>query len=156
MNKTNQSAAAATDLWQHTLSTIDTVFGRLVYLSALCDPDSGLYEHFGLTQNYGVRKTDRAMREAHRKAFSEWLCFTLRQQFLDLDAYLGSLAVDRRIVLREWECRATYHSLIPPDADDAERQLYLCDFQMIVAVMKSAGAVAGSQPAFRPTVRCFP
>jgi hypothetical protein len=156
MSKADESGNAASDLWQHRLSTIDTVFGRLVYLSALCNPYSGHYEQFGLTQVYGPGKTDRAMREAHRKTFSEWLCLTLREQFLDLDNYLGSLALHRRLVLRAWECQATYHSVIPPDADDAERQLYLCDFEVIIGVMRSSFEVAGSQSAFRPTVRCFP
>jgi hypothetical protein len=138
------------------LSTIGTVFGRLVYLSSLCNPNTGRYEHFGLNQVYGSKETDRAMREAHRRTFSEWLCFTLREQFLDLDNYLGSLTVDKRLVLRTWECQASYYSLIPPSACDAERQLYLCDFEMIVAVMRTACEVAGSQSAFRPTVCCFP
>jgi len=156
MIKANEPGAAASDLWRDTLSTIGTVFGRLVYLSSLRNPYTGLYEHFSLTQMHGWKETHRAMREAHRRIFSEWLCFTLREQFVDLDAYLGSLALDKRIVLRAWESRATYHSLIPPEADEAERQLYLCDFEMIVAVMRTACEVAGSQSAFRPTVCCFP
>jgi hypothetical protein len=156
MIKADESGAAASDLWQHTLSTIDTVFGRLVYLSSLCNPNSGRYEHFGLTRLYGSKETDHAMRDAHRKTFSEWLCFTLREQLLDLDKYLGSLTVDKRLVLRAWECQATYRSLIPSDAWDAERQLFLCDFEMIVAVMRTACQVAGSPSAFRPTVCCFP
>lgn len=143
----NQSWAQ--HLWQNTLSRIDSVFGRLVYLSSLCNQNSGRYEHFGLTQIYGSKETDRAMREAHRKAFSEWLCFSLREQLLELEDYLGSPAVDRRLVLRAWECPATYHSLVPPDAGDAERQLFLCDFEMILAVMRTTREVAGSQSAVR-------
>jgi hypothetical protein len=155
MIEASESRAAASDLWQRTLSSIDSVFGRLVYLSSLCNPNSGRYEHFGLTRTYGAKETDLAMREAHRKAFTEWLCFTLREQLLDLDDYLGSLNVDRRTVLRAWECRSTYYSLIPPDACDAQRQLYLCDFEMIVAVMRTACEVAGSQSAFRAPLCCF-
>lgn len=135
MLKANESGAAASELWRHTLSAIDTAFGRLVYLSSLRNPNSGRYEHFGLTRSFGSNETDRAMREAHRRTFSEWLCLTLRGQLSDLDDYLGSLAVDTRLVLRAWECQAAHHSLIPPDVGDAERQLYLCDFEMIVAVM---------------------
>ncbi len=155
MIKPNESEAAAGDLWRGTLASIDSVFGRLVYLSSLRNPNSGRYEHFGLAQMHGSRKTDRALREAHRRTFSGWLRFTLREQWSDLADYLGSLTVDRRLVLRAWERQATYQSLIPPDADDVERQLYLCDFEMIVAVMRSACEVPGSPSAFRPTVRCF-
>ncbi len=156
MIKANEPGAAASDLCRETLSTIDSVFGRLVYLSSLSNPYSGHYEHLGLSQIHGSKMVDRALREAHRRTFQAWLCFTLREQWLDLDNYLGSLTVDRRLVLRAWECRATYHSLIPPDAGDGERQLYLCDFEMILAVMRAACEVAGSQTVFRPTVSCFP
>ena len=137
MTKANESRAAVSDLWQNTLSGIDSVFGRLVYLSCLCNQSSGRYEQFRLTQVYGLAETDRAMRAAHRKIFSEWLCFTLQAQLMDLEDYLGSRAIDRRRVLRAWECQAAYRALIPPDAGDAERQLYLCDFEMILEVLRT-------------------
>lgn len=147
MTKANESRAAVSDLWQNTLSGIENVFGRLVYLSCLCNQSSGHYEHFRLTQIYGSKETDRAMREAHRKVFSEWLCFTLQEQLSDLDDYLSSRAVDTRRVLRAWECHAAHRSLIPPDAGEAERQLYLCDFEMILAVLRTRYEVADSQSA---------
>lgn len=147
MIKAIEPRAAASDLWRNTLSKIDNVFGRLVYLSSLCNPNSGRYEHFGLTQIYGSKETDRAMREAHRKTFSAWLCFTLREQMLELEDYLDSLSLDRRLVLRAWESQATYRSVVPPDAGDAERQLYLCDFEMILALTRSTCEVDDSQSA---------
>lgn len=147
MTKANESRAAVNYLWQNTLSGIASVFGRLVYLSCLCDQSSGHYEHFRLTQIYGSQETDRAMREAHRRIFSEWLCFTLQEQLSDLDDYLSSRAVDMRRVLRAWERHATYRSLIPPDAGDAERQLYVCDFEMILAVMRTRYEAAGAESA---------
>jgi len=135
MTNAGESRAAVSDLWQNTLSGIASVFGRLVYLSYLCNERSGRYEQFRLTQIYGLAETDRAMRAAHRRIFSEWLCLTLQAQLLDLEDYLGSRPIDRRRVLRAWECQAAYRDLIPPDAGDAERALYLCDFEMILAVL---------------------
>lgn len=136
--KTSLKGDAASDLWGNTLSRVESVFGRLVCLSSLHDPDSGSYEHFGLARIYGWKEADRTVRKAHRETFSEWLRFTIQEQWMDLDRYLCRLGVDKRIVLREWERRAVYRNLAPVDASDAERELYLCDFEMILALMRIA------------------
>ena len=44
---------AASDLWRHTLSQIPSVFGRLVYLSSLRNPNTDSYEHHGFSQMFG-------------------------------------------------------------------------------------------------------
>jgi hypothetical protein len=137
---------AAGDLWRNTLSRIESTFGRLVCLSSLRDPNSGFYEHFGLARSYGSKEADRVVREGHRKQFSDWLCLTIREQWLDLDQYLSRLGVDKRVVLREWERQAAYRHLVPADANDAERELYLCDFEMILALMRIAYETQLGQP----------
>jgi hypothetical protein len=139
---------AASDLRRNTLSKIETVFGRLVYCSGLCDPNSGRYGHFGLAQIYGSLEADRALREAHRKTFSEWLSFTLREQWWDLEAYLSQLGGNQQAILREWERNGAYCFLVPANATDVERQLYLCDLEVILAGMRTAlGAPAAASAA---------
>src|SRR4051812_33121708 len=61
----------AADLWRHTLSQIPTIFGRLVYLSSLRDPNTGVYHHYGLAQRFDEESADQTLRESHLKAFSE-------------------------------------------------------------------------------------
>ena len=48
---TGRNTATETDgsdaLWIRDLSQIETLYGRLVYLAGLRNPDSGRYEHYG-------------------------------------------------------------------------------------------------------------
>ena len=138
---------AVADLWRNTLSEIESVFGRLVYLSSLRDLNSGRYEHYGLAQVCGDEEADRAIRAAHRASFVEWLGFNLEQQKADLDLYVSTLDVDKRSVLEYWARLAPYRSLVPAEAAEVERQLYLCDLEAILAVMNNQYGVMRSESA---------
>jgi len=74
------SAPFIPDLWRHTLAQIPTVFGRLVYLSLLRDPNSGTYRHHRLAMFFGDEETNRTLRTSHVRMFAEWLGFYLEQQ----------------------------------------------------------------------------
>src|SRR5438477_5861442 len=83
--------SAASDLWRHTLSQIPTTFGRLVFLSNLRDPNTGVYAHYGFAQRVGAETADAALRESHWQCFSEWLSFSLEGKKADLDLYLSGV-----------------------------------------------------------------
>lgn len=137
---------AAADVWRRTLSQIPTVFGRLVYLASLRDPNSGRYEHFGLAQMFGEDEADRALRMSHLEAFSRWLSFTLEQQKDDLDRYLAGLHRDPRTVLETWSRVQPYRNLIPATAPETERRLYLADLETLLEVLRSEYGVASPDP----------
>src|ERR1700733_4646430 len=80
--------SAASDLWRNTLSQIPTVFGRLVYLASLRNPNNGNYEHHGLALVFGEDEANRALKDSHSTVFAGWLTFNLEQQKADLDLYL--------------------------------------------------------------------
>jgi hypothetical protein len=67
----------ASDLWRNTLSQIPSVFARLIYLSSLRGPNSGVYEHHGLSLVFGPRLANEALRRSHVEVFREWLYFDL-------------------------------------------------------------------------------
>src|SRR5579864_502607 len=90
------------DVWRHTLSQIPTMFGRLVYLASLRNPNSGRYEHHGLALVFGKDDSSRALKKSHARVFSEWLAFSLEQQMADLELYLSDLPEDKKTVLRTW------------------------------------------------------
>ncbi|MDP9115300.1 MAG: hypothetical protein M3O20_16675, partial [Acidobacteriota bacterium] len=62
---------ALADLWKHTLSQIPTVYGRLVYLASLRDPNSGTYRHHGLSASFGREQSIYALRKSHEQTFLE-------------------------------------------------------------------------------------
>jgi hypothetical protein len=137
---------AGSDLWRNSLSQISSVFGRLVYLSALRNPNSARYSHHGLALVFGEDEANRALRKSHSQAFSEWLSFTLEQQKADVELYLSGLAEDKNTVLQAWIHLTPYRNLIPNSAKTVERRLYLTEFNAIVELLKNEYGVAGPDP----------
>lgn len=137
---------AAADLWRHTLSQIHTVFGRLVYLSSLRDPNTGQYQHYGLAQMFGEQQAERTLRESHQQIFQQWLSFSLEQQRADLEEYLTSLNGDRRTILATWSEVAPYRNLIPAGVREAERRLYLADLEAILELLRNEYGAACPDP----------
>jgi hypothetical protein len=133
---------AVSDLWRNTLSQIPSVFGRLVYLAALRDTNSGCYEHHGLALVFGVEEADRALRRTHIQTFSEWVCFNLEQQKADLDLYLSALMDDRNRIIETWLRLEPFRTLLPSSATKAESELYLCDFRVLLELLRSEHGVA--------------
>jgi hypothetical protein len=89
--------------WRAALDRIPTVFGRLVYLRSLGGA------------------ADQAIGRAARRVFSQWLAMGLPEQARDLRAYRngsGAAAVDHR-------------DLVPPGAQEVERQLFLTDMETL-------------------------
>ncbi|HZS50478.1 MAG TPA: hypothetical protein VFA54_06450 [Bryobacterales bacterium] len=144
----NQSGEKAIrDLWNRTLSQVPTAFGRIAYLASLRNPNTGLYEHFGLAQIYSEEQADRAIRLSHAEAFGTWLNFSLAQQKADLDEYLNELDPDRQRVLDTWTSLATYRNLIPMDASEAERQLFVSDLELILELLRSELSTSSRLPS---------
>jgi hypothetical protein len=138
--------SAAADLWRNTLNQVQSVFGRLVYLTSLRDQNTGRYEHHGLAQMFGEGETEAALRDSHEKTFSEWLCFNMEQQKADLDLYLSSFQTDRRTILGTWIRLAPYRGLVPASALDPERRLYLADLETLLEILKAEYDVSGQGP----------
>lgn len=120
--------------------------GRLFYLTSLRDPNTGRYEHHGLSVRFGQYEADRALRQSHSQSFSEWLCFDLEQQKADLDLYLSAMIDDRRAVVETWMRLAPYRNVIPISATATEMQLYLSDFKAILEVLRIEYGVAEADP----------
>lgn len=136
----------APDLWRHTLSQIPSVFGRLVYLSSLRDPNTGLYQHYGLAQAFSDQEADHALRESHEQAFGQWLCFPLEQQRADLGLYLDGLGGNPRTLLDTWIRLAPYRNLVPAGAREVERRLYLADLETILELLRNEYGVVSPDP----------
>jgi hypothetical protein len=133
MNRSESNASLprgpAPDLWRHTLSQIPSVFGRLVYLCSLRDPNTGVYQHYGLAQ-----------------AFAEWLCFPLERQRADLGLYLEGLGDNPRTLLDAWIRLTPYRNLVPAGAREVERKLYLVDLETILELLRNEYGVACPDP----------
>lgn len=137
---------AASDLWRNTLSQIPSVFGRLVYLSSLRNPNSARYGHHGLALIFSEDEANRALRKSHNKTFSEWLSFDLEHQKADLDVYLSELFEGKEAVLKAWTSLSPYRNFVPNSAKAIERRLYLADLQAILELLRNEYGVGGPDP----------
>ncbi|HEV8042368.1 MAG TPA: hypothetical protein VGP62_26060 [Bryobacteraceae bacterium] len=129
---------AVADVWRHTLSQIPSVFGRLVYLAGLRNPNSARYEHHGLALVFGPDHATRALKKSHQHVFAEWLSFNLEQQLADLSLYLSDLPEEKKTVLQAWTKLKPYKNVLPSSAKPVERRLYLQEMETMIELLKGA------------------
>jgi len=138
--------SASADLWRNTISQIPSVFGRLVYLSSLRNPNNGSYEHHGLALVFGEDEANKALKNSHTAVFAEWLSFNLEQQKADLDLYISGLFEDKRVVIETWIRLAPYRNLVPASVRGVEKRLYIADFTALLELFKAAHGVVSPDP----------
>jgi hypothetical protein len=138
--------SASADLWRNTISQIPSVFGRLVYLAALRNPNNGCYEHHGLALVFGEDEANKALKNSHSAVFADWLSFNIEQQKADLDLYIAALFEDKCVVVETWLRLAPYRNLLPASVRGVEKRLYIADFTALLELLKAAYGVAGPDP----------
>jgi hypothetical protein len=137
---------AVADVWRHTLSQIPSVFGRLVYLAGLRNPNSGRYEHHGLALVFNPDDASRALKKSHKQVFANWLGFNIEEQLADLELYISDLPEDKQTVLRAWIKLAPYKNLIPSSARAVERRLYLRELQVMLELLRRGSGADAPDP----------
>lgn len=138
--------SAAADLWRNTISQIPSVFGRLVYLASLRNPNNGSYGHHGLALVFGEDEANKALRNSHTAVFADWLSFNIEEQKADLDLYIAGLFEDKRLVVETWLRLAPYRNLLPGSVRGVERRLFIADFGTLLDLLKAAYGVAEPDP----------
>src|SRR6267143_5104966 len=78
------------DLLHRTLSRISCDLGRLIYLAATRDYNTGNYYHEGLASRFSPEVARKALEMAHRQAFYKVSAFSLEDLVSDLEAYMRS------------------------------------------------------------------
>ena len=141
-----ESSRAMRDVWVRTLAQIPTVLGQMAYLASRRNDNTGSYEHFGLAQLYSQEAADEALRGSHAEAFRRWLSFTLEEQKVDLENYLSSLEGARETVLRAWGALGSYRRLLPAEANEAERELFVSDLELILELLRNELSLCASAP----------
>jgi hypothetical protein len=129
---------ALADLWKHTLSSIPTHYGRLVYLGSIMEPDSGRYRHHGLATVFGRNESHAALRDSHLEIFVEWLSLPLAARHADLLEYLKSLPHPTDQIVRNWRRTKAYRSCIPLSAKPVEKQLFCADIEALLSLAPNA------------------
>jgi hypothetical protein len=141
-----ERSRALRDLWNRTLAQVPTTFGRIAYLASLRDANTGRYQHFGLAQIYSTEEAAGALLASHIDTFGEWLNYPLAKQKSDLEEYLGALDEDRARVLETWLALSPYRNLIPAEATEAQRELFISDLELILELLRSEISPSGPSP----------
>lgn len=129
--------SALADLCKQTLSRIPTVSGRLIYLAALRDLNSGTYKHHGLIAVFGRDEAVKALRESHQSAFYSWLSLSLAEKNDDLREYLGALEDSQEETLEHWLQSAVYRTYVPSSASKAETHLFCQDLETLLELLRN-------------------
>lgn len=140
MNFQQSGHGPARDLWLRTLSQIPTTYGRLAYLASLRHADSGLYRHYGFSAVWGEADAALTLERSHQETFQAWLALTLEQQREDLEIHLAAQPTDRARVLENWTRLGSFRALVPLAAADADRLLFLGDFEVLIELLSRASA----------------
>lgn len=138
--------SAAADLWRNTVSQIPSVFGRLVYLASLRNPNNGAYEHHGLALVFGEDESNKALKNSHAAVFANWLSFNIEQQKADLDLYISGLFENKKVVIETWLRLSPYRNLLPSSVRGVEKRLYIADFNALLELFKAAHGVSEPDP----------
>jgi hypothetical protein len=126
--------SASADLYKNTLSRIPTLFGRIAYFGSLRNPNSGIYDHYGLKSVFGREESRRALLEVHEQVFSEWLNLALPQKAEDLLRYLRELEDSPVEVLTNWSKTESFRAYIPAPARKAEKELFLSEMDLLMEI----------------------
>ena len=145
--KTGLERSAAGDLWKNTLSKIPSLFGRLIYLASLRDPNSGIYRHHGLGMVFGREESGRALRENHEQAFFEWLNLSLADKSADLTVHFHSLEDPLRVVLDYWLRTKVFTGYAPSVARPMERELFAKDLEALLEIVRNGLPADSQDPA---------
>ena len=133
---------ALADLWKHTLSQIPSIYGRLVYLASLRDPNSGSYRHYGLSTAFGREESVAALKRSHETAFLEWLRLPLQDKNADFRSYFEGIDETPRTVVCYLDRTAPYLSQTPDSAGRAQRNQFRMEMETLVELLKNdSGAV---------------
>jgi len=128
---------ALADLWKHTLSQIPSIYGRLVYLASLRDPNSGIYRHHGLSAAFGREESLSAMRKSHEDSFQEWLTLPLPSKSEDLVAYFQNVDENPRQVIAYLARATPYLSQAPDSASPAQRRQFKMEMEILLELIKN-------------------
>ena len=146
IRKNSLEQNAADDLWKHTLSQIPTVYGRLAYLSALRDPNSGIYRHHGLAALFGRDESSRALRESHEQVFLSWIGLSMREKKLDLGRHFSTLDEPAPAVLEYLIRSRSYTSQSPASVPAMERELFCTDLEVLLETIRNGLSAGDSDP----------
>jgi len=117
------------------IDAIPALFGRLTYVAALLDPESGRYVSPAENEGLGPQEAHDTLRQAHVEIFESWLFLSLADQASDLKAYLQKYLAEQGETLGGWMRGIQYMKLVPADARQPQRDLFRSNVEMLLYML---------------------
>jgi hypothetical protein len=124
------------------LGKIHTGFGKLAYVVALLDTESGIRYRHQLSSSYGEGVVESVLRERHQQLFAERLLMTLDEQQTDLSEYLLRKNIDLSAGLERWISQILNDKFVPACTIGPSRDLFWADLQTVLTLIRSKASVA--------------
>jgi len=134
---------AGSVLWRRTLTQIPSIFGRLVWIASLRNPNTGIYEHHGLAVLFGRDGANKALRLSHLACCRDWLRSSLEEQMADLREYLAAQTEGAERVVANWQDLGFWRTILPASIRGAERAHYLAEMEVLLSLLRNE-ACAGA------------
>ncbi|HWG59319.1 MAG TPA: hypothetical protein VN661_09755 [Candidatus Acidoferrales bacterium] len=128
---------ALDDLNRRTLSAMERVLDRMIYLASLRDYNTGLYHHAGLASQFTSEVACEAIAACHRDVFQRLLCLPLSELVAQLDGYIKSTFCEAGIFFSTWRKLEPYRVAIPMNADPVAAELLFSNFKVALAILEA-------------------
>ena len=137
LERFQQSRTVIEDFSSQTLAAISSDFGRLYYVSSLKDPDSGRYEHDGLSSIYPASAVQAALSHCHEELFSRVLETALGEQESDLRLCLDSAGDRYWDVIESWLENRYFQNMCPEGLPDYLHDLFCSNMNALLSILTS-------------------
>lgn len=145
------------------LSSLPSLFARLVYLSSLRDSYTGTYLHEGWITIATPEEVNGTLRGLHLKTFNDLLGFGLDELCQELRDHFESLGASGRKVVELWLELEPYREMMPRGCSLLQRALFISQVKAALKVLACspdlavwAGQSASPSPRPAPPLRPHP
>lgn len=128
--------AAIADLKRHTLPGLPGDIGRLVYLAATRDYNTGRYYHEGLAHLYTQEFAARALQECHNDVFQDLVRSSIEDLLVQFELYVRSGCAQANEFIDFWEKAEPYRVAIPLTSDPISAQLFNSNVKIALAILR--------------------
>ena len=124
------------DFQRQTLSTMEGMFGRLIYLASLRDYNTGPYHHYGLETRFSSEAVDEGLARCHAQVFEVLITLSLEDQTQDLLQFFASLKSEKSRLVEAWQHLRAYQMLPPENCHPLARELFNKNVEIILQVLR--------------------
>jgi hypothetical protein len=128
-------AAASEDLKKRTLLSLPGEIGKLVYIAATRDYNTGKYYHDGLAIKFTQEIANQALAACHQETFQRLVEAPLEELVGQLDEYIKSNTSEEAEVISTWLELEPFRVAIPLNCEPISAHLFCSNLRIALAIL---------------------